>query len=271
MTEVDWIEKNLKVDGSPFILDDYQVEILKTDWKRLETDRESIKPAIINKSRQIGVTTLLAANAIFKCMYVPGWYHVITSKDDRNAKHVVDMVSRFMWSFPKEIHDVLIESESQVEYRFLNGSRIVCMPCNPDAVRGFTPDEIDADEFAFFNEKERDNDLRFMAAAVPALSVIAKTKGTGFIKLVSTPNGKKGYFFQEWFDNDSIFDKIAIHWSRCKRLYGSVEKIKATLPQPRELYFRQEFCNSFEENMQGFIDRELLMRSVDDGLRLEWE
>jgi hypothetical protein len=147
---------------------------------------------------------------------------------------------------------------------------LICLPCNPNAIIGYDADYIWVDEFAFFNEQEKDLDNRFMAAAVPTLSVkMSDHPDICGLCIVSTPNGKIGLFFAIWFEEPSEFEKIKIHWSECKRLYGMIYKIKATLPQPKELWFRQEYENSFEENIQGFIPVELYDMNVDNNLKLE--
>jgi len=251
---VDWIETFLKIRRQPFILDDYQKEIIisKNNFR------------MINKSRKIGITTLIAAESLYKCMMNPDFTGIIASKDDRASKYVLSFAHQLVQSFPKEITDIIVTEESKTEISFLNGSRLICLPCNPNAIRGFDADYIWADEFAFFNENEKDNDILFIAAAIPCLSV-----KQGGITLISTPNGKKGMFFQYWFEEPSEFQKFKIHWSQCPRLYAMINKIKASLPQPKELWFRQEYENSFEENLQGFIEKELLMMSVDDKLVLD--
>ena len=251
---VDWIEGNLKIRGRPFILDDYQRDIVMCD--------NSFR--IINKARKTGITTLTAAEALFKCMNNAEFLGIIVSKDDRASKYVLSFVEQLIHSFPKQISDNIVIDESKTEISFLNGSRLISLPCNPNAIRGFDADYIWADEFAFFNESEKDNDILFIAAAIPCLSV-----KQGGITLISTPNGKKGQFFQMWYEEPSEFAKIKIHWTECRRLYGMIEKIKASLPQPKELWFRQEYENSFEANIQGFIEKELLMLSIDDKLVLE--
>jgi len=254
LEEIDWIESNLKIRGKPFILDDYQKQILlcKNPFK------------MINKSRKIGITTLIAAEALYKCICFRDFTGIIASKDERASKYVLSFVSQFLNSFPPEIIKLIVREESKTEILFVTGSRLICIPCNPNAIRGYDADEIWADEFAFFNENEKDNDGRFVAAAIPALSV-----KQGGITFISTPNGKKGLFYQMWFEEPSEFEKILIRWDQCKRLFGMIRKIKASLPQPKELWFRQEYCNSFEENIQGFIEKELLVLSIDDKLQLE--
>lgn len=260
LDEIDWIESNLRLHRKSFILDDYQKKILLSN--------KNFK--IINKSRKIGITTLIAADALFKCMNNPDFLGIIVSKDDRASKYVLSFVDQMLQSFKREIFEVLVDEQSKTEVTFANGSKLICLPCNPNAIRGYDADYIWVDEFAFFNEQEKDLDVRFLAAAVPALSVKMNLHlGACGLCIVSTPNGKKGMFFSIWYEEPSEFEKIKIHWSECKRLYGSINLIKAALPQPQDLWFRQEFENMFEANIQGFIEKELLLLSIDDNLKLE--
>ncbi len=77
-------------------------------------------------------------------------------------------------------------SESRTQIELGNGSRVVSLPNNPDAIRGYRADHVYVDEAAMFR-----NDFEVKAAVIPC---IVGRKGR--LSLVSTPKGRRGWSYE---------------------------------------------------------------------------
>src|SRR5438552_7301881 len=90
---------------------------------------------------------------------------------------------------------------------FANGSRIVALPGNEDTVRGFS-----AVSLVLIDEASRVSDSLYRALR-PMLAV-----RNGDLWLMSTPNGARGFFYQEWTHGDDRWHKIEAPATECERI-----------------------------------------------------
>lgn len=239
-----------KLGWQPF---PYQAQLLK-DWQ--------IKTRIIRKSRQVGVTTCLAMEAIYKAYTMPNRTILLISPSDRQSKILMNRIQVAV-DGSKPLREFITRKNTTELWLKHNGSCIISLPNNPDRIRGFSATDIILDEAAQFL-----NDERVLASVNPML---AATGGT--ITIVSTPRGKRGLFYDQYC--------IAVN-EQAKRLdikaydlYPSsicplilpefLENEKLNLS---ELEFSQEYEGQFVEVADTYIIMATIMACVDPDLKL---
>ena len=140
----------------------------------------------INKSRQIGVTELisrvLAYHSFFK--YKGGIIIIIAGTRVDTA---TEIMRRFKELF-KNISGTVLDYKNSLKLSLRNGTEIEALPSNSDAIRGLTKVKaIFVDEAAHFNLID---DSIVLDAILPLVDT-----NQADLFLVSTPNGRRGFFY----------------------------------------------------------------------------
>jgi phage FluMu gp28-like protein len=167
-----WLEVN--TGFHPFT---YEAEILGDHSLRLR---------VIRKSRQIGITTTICHESIWKACTSDNRLILIVSPSDRQSKEPMRRIQILINANPKLAAMVVSQNKSEIDFN--NGSRIISLPNNPDRLRVYAANDIYLDEAAHFL-----NDEPVMAAIRPMLIA---TKGT--FTIISTPLGKRGLFWTQY-------------------------------------------------------------------------
>jgi hypothetical protein len=123
--------------------------------------------------------------------------------------------------------------------KFSNGSRIVGLPGVEGTVRGFSGVSL-----LLIDEASRVHDAMYRALR-PMLAV-----GDGDLWLMSTPNGKRGFFYDTWEHGGPGWFRVKAPITECKRV--------------TERFVAEERIVHGDEGFR----REYLCEFVDDGLEL---
>jgi phage FluMu gp28-like protein len=169
---LDWLEAN--TGFHPFM---YEAEILEDHSLRLR---------VIRKSRQIGITTTICHESVWKACTSNDRLILIVSPSDRQSKEPMRRIQILVKANPKLTAMIVSQNKSEIDFN--NGSRIISLPNNPDRLRVYAANDIYLDEAAHFL-----NDEPVMAAIRPMLIA---TKGT--FTIISTPFGKRGLFWTQY-------------------------------------------------------------------------
>lgn len=135
-------------------------------------------------ARQSGKSTVVAGKAIHKAKHIPGSLSLIVCPAQDQSKELMKKIEAFMLNdkdLPAMMHDATFEKE------FINGSRIIALPGSERSVRGYSgPSMIIVDEAA-----------RVLDETYRALRPMMTGADTELV-LMSTPFGKRGFFYREW-------------------------------------------------------------------------
>ena len=113
-----------------------------------------------------------------------------------------------------------------------SGSRIVGLPANEGTTRGFT-----APAMLMFDEASRVPDELYLAVR-PAL-----ISGGGDLWMMSTPRGKRGFYYETWAFGGPRWTRILATAEGCPRIRPEVlEEERAAMG---EMWFRQEYLCEF--------------------------
>ncbi|MDW7973633.1 MAG: terminase family protein, partial [Thermodesulfovibrio sp.] len=104
---------------------------------------------------------------------------------------IVDRIQSLLDVF-KRVVDLKLIRESRSEIMFPNRSKIVSLPASPSSVRGYSG-HVFLDEFAFHKDSKA-----IWTAVFPIIS-----KGYS-IRVVSTPAGRSGKFYELWEASDEL-------------------------------------------------------------------
>ena len=227
--------------------DPWQEELLRSEHQYV----------LLNTSRQAGKSTAVAALAVHTAKYKPESLVLISSPSDRQSKQLFRKVKRFAKiAFP--VLKPVAENASTLELE--NGSRIVSVPGKGETIRSYSAvDLLLIDEAAFVPDE-------FISAVSPMLAV-----SNGRKIALSTPYGRRGWFYNHWADELLDVHRIKVSADDCPRIPREfLEHEQRTLGQ--EKFLQEYYCHFSSETTSVFnsqvIDR---MFVEDDGVRLSPE
>ena len=109
------------------------------------------------------------------------------------------------------------------------------------------------------DEAARVDDAMYKALR-PMLAV-----GQGDLWLMSTPFGKRGFFYETWANGGAEWERIAAPATECPRIGKKyLEEERATMG---ERWFRQEYLCEFEATVSGIFSRDLVASAITDEIR----
>ena len=211
--------------------DPWQVEFL-----------QSKAPNIIeNCSRQVGKSTVTAAKAVHAAVFDPGLILLI-SPSMRQTRELFQKVAGFLRGIDPA--PPLVE-DNRLSCELSNGSRIVSLPGDAANIRGFSaPKLIVVDEAAYVSDDVYQS-LRPMLAT-----------SSGQMILLSSPNGRRGFFFNIWTNGGADWQRFSVSVYDCPRISKEwIEKERAQTPAQR---FAAEYECSFNEINDGIFSLDLI-------------
>jgi Terminase large subunit, T4likevirus-type, N-terminal len=226
--------------------DPWQIEVLASRHPR----------KILCCGRQSGKSTVGAVLALHRALTRPGSTVLIVAPGERQAKLLFSKAKRF---YEMAGHPLPAHSDRRTGLELRNGSVIEALPAVERTTRGYSVDLLVVDE----------------AAAVPdedyfgLLPALIATRGEQV--LLSTPRGKRGFFFELWHSAAEPLS-AAGDWQRIMVRSNEVERIQ---PEDLELFrhtmpeefFRQEFFCEFldtEGSLFGYDDIERALAAGED-------
>lgn len=273
-----FFELYAELDGSPLVLEDYQIRYL--------LDNNTFR--ITSKCRQAGGSLMLALNAFYRAYRIPNYRCDIVSI---NLKEAVDKIR-----YIRKIHDTLparyripLTTDNQTSIGFHKGAKqsVIQSLAASSGVRGGRKDMI-FDEFAHI-EKARE----LLFAAAPAI-----INGGHTLDIVSTPAGDTDIFSEIWFNKPdprtgvSAYDDFSRHqfiWLDVRRFVTDYDKVQdvwyndlkentdymedlvaeygtSRLKFFYNLYpwnmFLQEFCGSFVDETNALFPHTLVQKAT---------
>jgi hypothetical protein len=145
-----------------------------------------------------------------------------------------------------------------------NGSRIISLPGKADTFVGFSPDLLIIDEAA----RVPDDTYR---ACRPMLSVSG-----GRLVLLSTPFGKRGFFYSEWERCEEAarqgrpepWERYQVKVTECPRI--SAEFLEDERLALGERWWRQEYMCSFEDPVGAVFAHHVIHAMIDPAVSALW-
>lgn len=193
-----WIQTN-EMGRSLFLLYPFQEKVLHLFDNN---DRN-----IVLKSRQLGITTLIAGFALW-CMIFNKDYKVLAlAPTQEKAIHILDKVVFAYENLPAWFRsgDCEAKEKNKKTLALNNGSVIKALTGSSDSARGFTGNLLVIDEAAFI-----DNAEELWGSSQQTLAM------GGRAIILSTPNGHGNFFHKSWIAAESSnndFLPIKLKWN----------------------------------------------------------
>ncbi len=221
-----------------FAADELQAQVLRSGNRR----------GLLNCSRQWGKSTVTAAKAIYEACYREASLTLVVSPSARQSSEFLRKAEEFLRRLGMKPRG---DGDNELSLAFPNGSRIVGLPGTEATVRGFS-----AVNLLLVDEASRVRDEMFQAIR-PMLAV-----SNGAMWLMSTPYGKRGFFWEAWANGGPEWERVRAPAPECGRIAAEfLEGERATMAA-RD--FRQEYLCEFEETAGAVFDMELVARAFTD-------
>jgi hypothetical protein len=201
--------------------DTWQAEVLRYEGNRL----------MMLCSRQSGKSSVAAVKALYTALFYPNSLTLIVSPSQRQSSEMFRLITKQM----ELLNDPPIKTEdNKLSLTLASGSRIVSLPSQADTVRGYA-----APKLVIVDEAARCTNSLYLAIR-PFFAT-----GNGQLILLSTPNGRQGFFFDAWQSNAEDWKKVLITAEDCPRI--SKEFLQAELETLGSYFYNQEYGCQFVE------------------------
>src|SRR5262249_28098106 len=205
--------RNLGLEPDP-----WQIEVLRAGHPRL----------LLNCCRQAGKSTAVAMLALAEAVFIPHTKVLLLSRSLRQSTELFRIVTDFY----RRLKSPLPARQTRSELELANFSRIVCLPCQEETIRGYSHISL-----LIIDEAARVPDDLYRAVR-PMLAV-----SNGRMICLSTPYGKRGFFYDAWAKGGDDWARIEIPAQRIARI--SPEFLASERRSLGGSWFRQEYCCSF--------------------------
>lgn len=178
------------------------------DWDYIYQIADAIqnhKQNIILKSRQMMISWIFAAYALWKCLYYPGSEVGILSENSDKAQEVGERAELIYEYLPDWMKLPVHTNKNRGEYSFPdNKSKFVYKAATEHSGRSFSWSDIFFDEGAFFP---------YPTSIMSAIGPLLEEHVT--FNMVSTPNGSDPLFAEIWNNTKEYpnINRITLHWS----------------------------------------------------------
>lgn len=204
---------------------------------------------IVVKSRQLGLTTVVAAYCLWLAMFYKSKNILVVATKLATAQLFIDKVKFAHKSLPSWMTSLTkVSSETKTQLKFTNGSVLKAVPTSEDVGRGEAVSVIVIDECAFI----KDFDVIYTAIQ-PTIS----TGGRAIF--ISSPAAAAGQFYDLWCGaqtKDNDYNPIELKWDVIPE--RDEKWLRETKRSMSERQFLQEYCCSFSSSGDTFFEGDSL-------------
>ncbi len=236
---LDPVERFRLAIGEP---DPWQVDLLRSDPTRNEEDRMILALC----GRQSGKST--TAGGLGYDDFSVGKTVILTAPSLRQSTELFRRILEYKNTDPF-CPPIVRQTQTELEAHPRHGGRIIVVPAT-DQARGMTADTIIADEACFLDDDA-------LTAFFPM------RKETGRIFLLSTPNLRKGYFYETWVSAKQV-RRITARSIDIPRRRAQVEFDRRTMS---EQTFRREHLCEFIGSGTPLVSWETLERTSNKNVK----
>ena len=224
---------------------------LEPDPKQIEVLQSKATRGILNCSRQWGKSTIAAAKAVHLAYTQPDSLILIASPSKRQSAELLRKIEAMVRKLKIRPRG---DGDNPASLLLPNGSRIVALPGAEATVRGFSGVSMLLIDEAARMDDEAYNSLR------PVLATVDK----GQLWMMSTPWGKRGFFYDTWAHGGEDWMRLSVPATDCERIRPDYLEDERRVMGP--VFFGQEFLCEFVDVDGSVFDRDLIEAALDDDL-----
>lgn len=206
---------------------------------------------LLNCARQSGKSTVTALVACFQAAFYARSLVLLISPSLRQSSELFRKVTD--WRTKLSAQPALVE-DNRLSCTFANGSRIVSLPSSEATVRGFS-----AANLVICDEAARVDDALYYAMR-PMLAV-----SHGRLIAMSTPFGKRGWWWQAWEDGGADWERIKITARENPRI--TPEFLDSERRAMGAWWFDQEYRCEFREGIDQIFDYDSIIAAMKDDVQ----
>src|SRR5438477_6963891 len=174
------------------------------DVRQAEVLGRRMRRALLNCTRQWGKSTITAAKAVHRACFEPESLTVVLSPSARQSAEFLRKASGFARKLEIRPRG---DGDNEISLLFPNGARMVGLPGSERTVRGFS-----AVSLMIIDEAARVSDELYKT-----LRPMTAVSG-GDLLLMSTPFGKRGFFYEAWISRTEEWERMAVQATECARM-----------------------------------------------------
>lgn len=233
-------------------LEKLEIPEIEEDFKPDKWQEEVLKyngNLALRAGRQVGKSSIIAKKAVRSACENPNFKVLVIAAAQREASFIFEKIEGELMLFKDKGKNYFAEKPTQTRIKLINGSEIRSLPTGRTGyfIRGQTLDLLIGDEAAFIPDA-------VWTSVIPMIAVSRKTRGFGWIWVLSTPLGAEGFFYECFQDKD--FKGWHISSENCPRIDEKLlKKEKARLSKNEYL---QEWCGEFIDEISRFFPSEVL-------------
>jgi len=208
---------------------------------------------IVNCTRQWGKSTVAAAKAVHRAFCQPDSLILVLSPSERQSGELMRKAEEFVSRLGIKVRG---DGTNEISIAFPNRSRIVGLPHKETTSRGFSKVSL-----MLIDEASRVEEKLYRAMR-PTLAV-----GNGDLWMMSTPNGQRGFFYEEWAHGGDEWERIQVAAPDCPRI--SQRFLAEERAKTGNTSFSQEYLCQFVEREGAMFPQELIDAAMEDFEPLE--
>jgi hypothetical protein len=224
-------------------------------WQR-ELLTEIPDRALLNCCRQSGKSTTAAILALHAALFWPTALILVVSPSLRQSGELFRKVSSFYHQLGEDAEQATMESALRLEMK--SGSRIISLPASEGTIRGYSSAAL-----IIVDEGARVSD-ELMAAVRPTL---ATTRGK--LIAMSTPWGKRGWWYKEWAFGGDTWRRFMLRADDCPRI--SRDFLAEERRSLGEFLYSQEYQCQFLDNETSIFSSALIEGALSDEVSPLWQ
>ena len=221
--------------GAP---DPWQEAVLRTDAPRLA----------LNITRQGGKSSVAAAKACHAALSESGALVLVVSPSLRQSG---ELFRKILTVYGAAARPVPPDSETKLTLELVNGSRVVSLPGKEGTIRGYSGVSL-----PLIDEASRVPDELYYSVR-PMIAVSG-----GRLVTLSTPFGKRGWWYREWVDGGETWRRFEVPATDCPRI--SPAFLEEEQRSMGALFFESEYECRFVETVDSVFSHELVMAALSD-------
>jgi len=216
---------------------------LELDQWQADAVRSTAPGLLFCCSRQAGKSTTGAVLVSHMATFAPESLSLLLSPALRQSgeglRNVAGLLARA---------GVEVSESSKTSLVLSNGSRVLSLPANEGTIRGYSSVNLIVEDEAARVPDDTNRSTRPMLAVSGGRHV-----------LMSTPNGKRGHFWDAW-NGEPGWERLQVTAQQCPRIPAAFLAQERRALGPR--WFAQEYECSFEEGDAQLFNFDVVMRAL---------